>query len=185
MFTQLGAMTPRILRVGYEAWEKSSSYMDANATHRKQKTGLVTTTVLGPRSWFRTPRRDRRAECSLPATRPALPQAHPGASRQPREAGPAVPAVQTRPRSLRPHAPAWQGRMRHRRLGSPSTLSRHAIWSPQNPVPLTAGLTRPTERRPRSRPAGQGLRGEMPSPVGEAGAEPAECTHPGGGRTWT
>lgn len=112
MFTQLGAMTPRILRVGYEAWEKSSSYMDANATHRKQKTGLVTTTVLGPRSWFRTPRRDRRAECSLPTTRPAVPQAHPGASRQPREAGPAgpaVPAVQTRPRSLRPHVPRVAG----------------------------------------------------------------------------
>lgn len=185
MFTQLGAMTPRILRVGYEAWEKSSSYMDANATHRKQKTGLVTTTVLGPRSWFRTPRRDRRAECSLPATRPALPQAHPGLLDSLVRQGPLSPPYRRDHGACGHTSPAWQGRMRHRRLGSPSTLSRHAIWSPQNPVPLTAGLTWPTKRRPRSRPAGQGLRGEMPSPVGEAGAEPAECTRPGGGRTWT
>lgn len=40
MFTHallLWAMTPRILSVGYEVWEKSQIYMDANTIHRKQK----------------------------------------------------------------------------------------------------------------------------------------------------
>lgn len=185
MFTQLGAMTPRILRVGYEAWEKSSSYMDANATHRKQKTGLVTTTVLGPRSWFRTPRGTGGQSAPSPPRALRCRRRTRGLLDSLVRQGPLSPPYRRDHGACGHTSPVWQGRMRHRRLGSPSTLSRHAIWSPQNPVPLTAGLTRPTKRRPRSRPAGQGLRGEMPSPVGEAGAEPAECTRPGGGRTWT